>query len=80
MKKNQNTYNRNILLEHLYSIDGISEVQKNNNNVNFKKKSTQDKIEKILSRFKENGMIQGHIFHKKVIGKATTFYSVEILI
>ena len=79
MKKNS-SYNKIIVLDRVYSIDGINEVQTDTNSVNKKKKRTRDKINIILSRFKENGLIQGHKFHKKVIGKALTFYSVEILI
>ena len=79
MKKNP-AYNKIIILNRVYFIDGISEIQENENNINIKKKRTRDKINRILSRFKENGLIQGHKFHKKVIGKATTFYSVEILL
>lgn len=78
MKKKPN-YSKIIVLDRIYSIDGINEVQTDTNSVNKKKKRTRDKINIILSRFKENGLIQGHKFHKKVIGKALTFYSVEIL-
>ena len=79
MKKKPN-YNKTILLNRIYSIDGINEVQTDTNSVNKKKKRTRDKINIILSRFKKNGLIQGHKFHKKVIGKALTFHSVEILL
>lgn len=79
MKKNS-SYSKIIVLNRVYSIDGIDEVQTDTNSVNKKKKRTRDKINIILSRFKENGLIQGHKFHKKVIGKALSFYSVEILI
>ena len=79
MKKKPN-YSKIIVLDRIYSIDGIDEVQNDANSLKQKKKYTRSKIEKILSRFKANGLIQGHKFHKKVIGKATTFYSVEILI
>ena len=79
MKKNS-SYSKIIVLDRVYSIDGIGEIQETENNINIKKKRTRDKLEKILIRLKENGLIQGHKFHKKVIGKATTFYSVEILL
>ena len=79
MKKKPN-YSKIIILDRIYSIDGIDEVQQDKNDLKKKKKRTRDKLEKILLRLKENGLIQGHKFHKKVIGKATTFYSVEILI
>ena len=79
MKKKPN-YSKIIVLDRIYSIDGIGEIQETENNINIKKKRTRDKLEKILLRLKENGLIQGHKFHKKVIGKATTFYSVEILL
>ena len=79
MKKKPN-YSKIIVLDRIYSIDGIGEIQETENNINIKKKRTRDKLEKILIRLKENGLIQGHKFHKKVIGKATTFYSVEILL
>ena len=79
MKKNS-TYSKVIILDRIYSIDGINDIQETKNNINIKKKRTRDKLDKILSRFKANGLIQGHTFHKKVIGKATTFYFIEILI
>ena len=79
MKKSP-TYSKIIILDRIYSIDGIDEVQNDANSLKQKKKYTRGKIDKILTRFKTNGMIKGYLFHKKVIGKATTFYSVEILI
>ena len=79
MKKNPN-YSKIIILARIYSIDGIDEVQNDANSLKQKKKYTRGKIDKILTRFKTNGLIQGYKFHKKVIGKATTFYSVEILL
>ena len=79
MKKSP-TYSKIIILDRIYSIDGINEVQTDTNSLKQKKKYTRGKIDKILTRFKTNGMIKGYLFHKKVIGKATTFYSVEILI
>lgn len=79
MKKKPN-YSKIIVLDRIYYIDGIGEIQETENNINIKKKRTRDKLEKILIRLKENGLIQGHKFHKKVIGKASTFYSVEILL
>ena len=83
MKKtahSRNPYNRIITLERIYSINGIDSVLQNTNNINTKKKQTRDKLEKILAHFKNNGLIQGYKFHKKVIGKVSTFYSVEILL
>ncbi len=79
MKKSP-TYSKVIILDRIYFIDGIDEVKQDKNNLKKKKKRTRNKLEKILLRLKENSLIQGHKFHKKVIGKATTFYSVEILI
>ena len=78
--KKSSTYNNIILLERFYIIDGINEVQTDTNSVNKKKKKTRDKIEKILSHFKINGIIKDYIFHKKTFGKASTFYSIEILV
>ena len=78
--KKSSTYNKNILLERLYIIDGINEVQTDTNSVNKKKKKTRDKIKKILSHFKINGIIKDYIFRKKTFGKASTFYSIEILV
>lgn len=78
--KKSSTYNNITLLERFYIIDGINEVQTDTNSVNKKKKKTRDKIEKILSHFKINGIIKDYIFHKKIFGKASTFYSVEILL
>lgn len=79
MKKNS-SYSKIIVLDRIYSIDGIDEVQNDANSLKQKKKYTRGKIDKILTRFKTNGLIQGYKFHKKVISKATTFYSVEILL
>lgn len=78
--KSKQPYNHSILLERIYKIDGIESVQQNANDIKKKKFVTRQKLEKLLTRFKENGMIKGHKFHKKVIGKSPTFYSVEILI
>ena len=78
--KRKQPYSRIILLDRIYKIDGIGDILQNANNIWLKKKRTRDKLSKILNRFKENGMINGHIFHKKTIGKSLTFYSVEIFI
>lgn len=78
--KRKQPYSHIILLERIYKIDGIDDIQQNNDNIKTKKKTTRQKLEKLLTRFKENGMIKGHQFHKKVIGKSPTFYSIEILI
>lgn len=78
--KHKQPYSRVILLERIYKIDGIDEIQQNGNNIWKKKNRTRDKLDKILSRFQENGMINGHTFHKKTIGKSLTFYSVEIIL
>ncbi|MBR6012820.1 MAG: hypothetical protein IK062_03430 [Selenomonadaceae bacterium] len=78
--KRKQPYSRTILLERIYNIDGIDNVQKNINSLNKKKSRTRDKLVKILCRFKENGIINGHTFHKKIHGKALTFHSVEILL
>ena len=78
--KRKQPYSRIILLDRIYKIDGINDIQQNTDNIKTKKKTTRQKLGKILSRFKENGMINGHTFHKKTIGKSLTFYSVEIFI
>jgi len=78
--KRKKSYSHTILLERIYKVDGIEDIQQSDNNIWFKKKRTRDKLDKILNRFKENGMINGHNFHKKTIGKSLTFYSVEIFI
>lgn len=78
--KRKRSYSHIILLERIYKIDGIDDIQQNNDNIKTKKKTTRQKLEKLLTRFQENGMIKGHQFHKKVIGKSPTFYSIEILI
>lgn len=82
MKKTANhkqPYSRFILLERIYKIDGIDEVQQKSNDLKKKKNRTRDKLQKFLDRFKENETINEYIFHKKVKGKSLTFYSVEIL-
>ena len=61
MKKKPN-YSTIIILDRIYSIDGIDEVQIDANSLKQKKKHTRGKINKILTRFKVNGLIQGHLF------------------
>ena len=78
--KHKQPYSRIILLDRIYKIDGINDVQQDLNSLKKKKSRTRDKLVKILQHFKENGMINGHQFHKKVHGKALTFHSVEILL
>ena len=78
--KRKQPYSHIILLERVYKIDGIDSIQQSTNDIKQKKFVTRQKLEKILSRFKENGMINGHTFHKKTIGKSLTFHSVEIFI
>lgn len=78
--KRKKPYSRIILLERIYKIDGINDIQQDDTNgINKKKSRTRNKLDKILSRFKENGMIKGHQFHKKIKGKTLYFYSVEII-
>ena len=78
--KRKQPYSRVILLERIYKIDGIDDIQQDDiNGINKKKSRTRDKLDKILSRFKENGMIEGHQFHKKIKGKSLYFHSVEII-
>ena len=71
-------YSKFILFERIYQIDGINNVQQESNDLKKKKKRTRDKLEKILNRFRENGLISGYEFHKKVKGKSLTFHSVKI--
>ena len=78
--KRKQPYSRIILLERIYQIDGIDNIQKTESNIRLKKKRTRDKLAKILNRFKENGLINGHAFNKKISGKTITFYSIEIFI
>ena len=78
--KRKQPYSRIILLERIYKIDGIDDIQQTADNLRVKKRTTREKLAKILKRFKENGTINGHTFHKKTIGKSLTFYSVEIFI
>ena len=78
--KRKQSYTHIILLERIYKIDGINNIQQNDNNIKIKKSRTRNKLEKILNHFKENGLINGHTFHKKTVGKSLTFHSVEIFI
>ena len=78
--KRKKSYSHIILLERIYKIDGIDDIQQNDNNIWLKKKRTRDKLNKILNRFKENAVILGFTLHKKLIGKSLTFHSVEIFI
>jgi len=77
--KRKQPYSRIILLERVYKIDGIEDIQQNTSNIKIKKKTTRDKLVKILNRFKENGMIKGHSLHKKVKKNSLYFHSVEII-
>ena len=76
--KKRSSYSHIILLERIYSIDGIDEVQQSENSLKKKRYLTRNKLEKILRRFKENGLIQGYTFHKKIIGRTSSFFSVEL--
>ena len=78
--KRKQPYSRFILLDRIYQIDGIDDVQQDINSLKKKNSRTRDKLSKILQHFKENGLIAGHLFHKKVHGKSLTFHSVEILL
>ena len=78
--KRKQPYSRFILLERIYQIDGINDVQQDINSLKKKKSRTRDKLSKILQHFKENGLIAGHLFHKKVHGKSLSFHSVEIFL
>ena len=72
-------YSRFILLERIYHIDGINDIEQTENNIKVKKKTTRDKLQKILQRLKENGFIKNYALHKKVHNKSLTFHSIEIL-
>ena len=76
--KRKKAYSNIIKLEQLYKIDGIDNIQQGTNDLNLKKSRTRNKLVKILDRFRENGMINSYTFHKKTIGRALTFHSVEI--
>ena len=78
--KRKQPYSRIILLDRIYKIDGIDDIQQDINSLKKKKSRTRDKLSKILQHFKENGLIEGHLFHKKVHGKSLSFHSVEILL
>ena len=78
--KRKQPYSRIILLDRIYKIDGIENIEQTTNNLKIKKKTTRNKLIKILNRFEENGMIQGHQFHKKIKGKVSYFHSFEIFI
>ena len=78
--KSKQPYSHYILLEHIYKIDGIENVQQESNDLKKKRSRTRNKLTKILNRFKENGMIKDYLFHKKVHGKSLAFYSVEIIL
>ena len=77
--KRKQPYSRIILLERIYKIAGIDEIQQNSNNIKIKKKTTRDKLTKILDRFKENGFIKKYELHKKVRKNSLYFHSVEII-
>lgn len=77
--KRKQPYSRIILLERIYQIDGIEDIQQNSDNVRTKKKTTRQKLVKILDRFKENGFIKKYELHKKVKKNSLYFHSVEII-
>lgn len=64
--KRKQPYSRFILFERIYQIDGINDIEQNADNIKLKKSRTRDKLKKILNRFKENGMIRGLNFIKKL--------------
>ncbi len=77
--KRKQPYSRIILLERIYKIDGIGDIQQNDDNIRTKKKTTRQKLVKILNRFKENGFIKKYELHKKVKKNSLYFHSVEII-
>ena len=77
--KRKQPYSRIILLERIYQIDGIDEIQQTEDNIRTKKKTTRQKLVKILNRFRENGFIKKYELHKKVKKNSLCFYSVEIV-
>ena len=79
-EKANNPYSRNIILNNIYKIDGIDDVQQNANDIKKKKFRSRQKLEKLLTRFRENGLIYDYIFHKKLKGKTTIIHCVEILL
>lgn len=79
MKKtvnNKRPYSRFILLKTVYTLDGINGIQQDINSINKKKFRSRQKLDKLLTRFKENGLIRDYIYHKK----QQAVYSAEILI
>ena len=82
MKKsaNKKKYSHFILMDTLYKLDGIDDVQQNKNDLKKKKFRSRRKLEKLLTRFKENGLIYNYIFHKKLKGKTTIIHCVEIFL
>jgi len=51
--KHKQPYSRIILLDRIYKIDGINDVQQDLNSLKKKKSRTRDKLVKILQHFKE---------------------------
>ena len=82
MKKtaNKKRYSHFILMDTLYKLDGIDDISQNANNIKTKKQYTRKKIIKLLSRFKDNGLIADYVFHKKKRGKTFFLHSIEILL
>ncbi|MBR1395954.1 MAG: MerR family transcriptional regulator [Selenomonadaceae bacterium] len=79
MKKtinNKRPYSRFILLKTVYSLDGINDIQQDINSINKKKFRSRQKLDKLLTRLKENGLIRDYIYHKK----QQVVYSAEILL
>ena len=82
MKKttNKKRYSHFILMDTLYKLDGIDDISQNANNIKTKKQYTRQKIIKLLSRFKNNGLIADYVLHKKKRGKTFFLHSIEILL
>lgn len=79
MKKtvnNKRPYSRFILLKTVYTLDGINDIQQDINSINKKKFRSRQKLDKLLTRLKENGLIRDYIYHKK----QQVVYSAEILL
>ena len=81
MNKNPKSYSNLITCERLYKVGGVDEM-----NTEAAKKDKRSKVrkqtEQILNLLLKNGAdnFSGYEWHKKLVGRAQTYYSLEIIL
>ena len=80
-KNSKKPYSRIITCDELYKVGGVDK-KLDDNTKNVLKSRTRKKVEGILNLLLKNGAKNfiGYEWHKKTVGKATTYHSIEILL